>query len=399
VSREKLAYLVDSTAAPVSGLILLSTWVGYEVGLLGDVAKTLGMRETGYALLFAALPFRFYCALTLVFVFASSAAGRDFGPMLAAERRALDQGKLLRDGAQPLGEADPRHAAPPEDKPHRWINAALPIVAVVIGTLAGFVADGGGWPRLSAAPGSLVSFSFWRETLSASENNVVVLFWAALSGAAIAILLPVLQRVLTPSDAFVSFGRGVRAGTYAAAILLMAWALAQVCKDLGTGPLVVGALGGALPPFVIPAMTFLAAAAVAFATGTSWGTMAILIPTAVPLAHAVGGTPLMLLCMAAVLDGAIFGDHCSPISDTTLMSSIATGCDHIDHVATQLPYAFVVMIVAVSFGYIAVALGGPIWLSYLLGVSTLLVVLFSFGRKLPIRQPGEPAQTSQRREP
>jgi Na+/H+ antiporter NhaC len=393
LSREKLAYLVDSTAAPVSGLILLSTWVGYEVGLLGDVAKTLGLTETGYALLFAALPMRFYCALTLVFVFASSAAGRDFGPMLAAERRAHEHGKLMRDGAQPLGQADPRHTAPPADKPHRWINAALPIAAVVIGTLAGFVFDGGGGPRLRASPASFFSFSFWRETLSASENNVTVLFWAALAGATLAILLPAAQRVLSLSEAVVAFGRGVRAAGYAAAVLLLAWALAQVCKDLGTGPIVVAALGGSLPPVVVPAVTFLAAAAVAFATGTSWGTMAILIPTAVPLAHAVGGVPLMLLSMAAVLDGAIFGDHCSPISDTTLMSSIAAGCDHIDHVATQLPYAMVVMVVAVPVGYVAVASGGPIWLSYLLGVSALLIVLFGFGRRLPLTPPGEPAPT------
>jgi Na+/H+ antiporter NhaC len=395
VSREKLAYLVDSTAAPISGLILLSTWVGYEVGLLGDVAKTLGLSETGYALLFAALPLRFYCALTLVFVFVSSATGRDFGPMLAAERRALAHGKLMRDGAKPLGEADPRHAAPPPDQPHRWINAALPIAAVVAGTLAGFVIDGGGWPRLRGAPGSFFSFSFWRETLSASENNVVVLFWAALAGAAIAIVLPTAQRVLSILDATRAFWRGVRAGGHAAAVLLLAWALAQVCKDLGTGPVVVAAIGSALPPLVLPAVTFLAAAAVAFATGTSWGTMAILIPTAVPLAHAVGGEPLMLLSMASVLDGAIFGDHCSPISDTTLMSSIATGCDHIDHVATQLPYALVVMVVALLGGYVAVAAGAPIWLSYVAGTGTLFVVLFSVGRKLPLTPPEQSARTQQ----
>lgn len=382
VSREKLAYLVDSTAAPVAGLVLLSTWVGYETGLLGDVAKTLGVGQTGYALLFAALPLRFYCALTLVFVFASSALGRDFGPMLAAERRAHEHGKLMRDGASPLGETDPRHAEPPPGKPRRWINAAAPVLVVVLGTLGGFVADGGGWPRLRQAPGSLVSFGFWRETLSASENNVIVLFWAALAGALVAIVLPALQRVLSLGQGAGAFARGVRAGLHAALVLLLAWALAQVCKDLGTGPVVVAAVGQSLPPVAIPVVTFLASAAVAFATGTSWGTMAILIPTAVPLAHAAGGETLMLLAMASVLDGAIFGDHCSPISDTTLMSSIASGSDHIDHVYTQFPYAVVVMGIALGAGYVAVALGAPLWLPYLVGPTVIVAVLLAVGRRV-----------------
>jgi Na+/H+ antiporter NhaC len=379
VSREKLAYLVDSTAAPVAGLALLSTWVGFETGLLGEAAKGLGLSESGYALLFAALPLRFYCAFTLLFVLASSALGRDYGPMLAAERRAAEQGKLMRDGARPLGEVS---AQAPDDVPPRWINAALPVGLVVLGTLVGFVIDGGGGARVREQPGSLLSYGFWRETLSASENNVVVLFWAAIGGAVVALLLPAIQRILTPRQGVAAFWRGVRAGLYAALVLLSAWALAQVCKDLGTGPVMVAALGGSLPPVAIPLFTFLMAAAIAFATGTSWGTMAILIPTAVPLAHAAGGETLMLLAMASVLDGAIFGDHCSPISDTTVMSSIAAGCDHIDHVSTQLPYAVTVMIVALGVGYLAVALGAPIWLPYAVGPLLLGGVLLTLGRRI-----------------
>ena len=386
VSREKLAYLVDSTAAPVSGLVLLSTWVGYETGLLGDVAKTLGLGQTGYALLFAALPLRFYCAFTLIFVFASAALGRDFGPMLAAERRAHEEGKLMRDGAAPLGETDPEHTAPPADQPHRWVNAAVPIAVVVVATLVGFVIDGGGTPRVSAQPSVLLSYTFWRETLSASENNVIVLFWAALGGALVAIVLPAAQRVLSLGSGTLAFARGVRAGLYAAFVLLFAWGLAQVCKDLGTGPIVVAALGDKLPAVAIPIVTFLASAAVAFATGTSWGTMAILIPTAVPLAHAAGGEALMLMAMASVLDGAIFGDHCSPISDTTLMSSIASGCDHIDHVYTQFPYALTVMLVALGAGYTAVALGAPLLLAYALGPLAIVLVLVLLGRPIVARR-------------
>jgi Na+/H+ antiporter NhaC len=278
------------------------------------------------------------------------------------------------------------------------VNAALPIGLVVLGTMTGFVIDGGGAVWLFDEPARLASFAFWRETLSASENNVAVLFWAALGGALVAIALPVAQRILTISAAIVAFWRGVRASAYAGLVLLLAWALAQVCQDLGTGPVVVAALGSALPPLAIPLLTFVAAAAIAFATGTSWGTMAILIPTAVPLAHAAGGEPLMLLAMASVLDGAIFGDHCSPISDTTLMSSIAAGSDHLDHVATQLPYAAVVTTIALGAGYLAIALGAPIWLSYALGTALIALVLFVIGERIDRSAKPRASQTPPRRE-
>ena len=382
VSREKLAYLVDSTAAPIAGLVLISTWIGYETGLLGDVARDLGVHQSGYALLFTALPYRFYCIFTIVFVFASSASDRDFGPMLEAERRARFEGKPIRDGARPLGQVDAKYAEPPPGKPLRWINAALPLIVVVIGTLGGLAVDGGGGAELRAHPLSALSFGFWRTTLGASENNVAVLFYAALAGAVTAVLLPLLQRILRTGEALGAFFGGVRAALYAVVVLILAWGLAAVCKDLGTGPVLVAAIGHSIPAVAIPAVTFLAAAAVAFSTGTSWGTMAILIPTAVPLAYHVGGQPLMLISMAAVLDGSIFGDHCSPISDTTLMSSIAAGSDHLDHVYTQLPYALSSMLIALFAGYLPAALGASATLSYALGVVATLAIIFLLGRRV-----------------
>jgi Na+/H+ antiporter NhaC len=225
-------------------------------------------------------------------------------------------------------------------------------------------------------------FSFWRKTLSASENNTQVLFVAALSGAVLAIVLPVGQRVLSARQSLVAFGRGVKGGMTAVAVLLLAWALAAVCKDLGAGPVLIAAVGKSLPTVLVPVVTFGVAAAVAFATGTSWGTMAILIPTAVPLAHATGSEPLTLLTMASVLDGAIFGDHCSPISDTTLMSSIAAGSDHVDHVATQLPYAVTAMLAAMFGGYLPVAFGWPPAAAYAMGIAMVALAVFGLGRKV-----------------
>ncbi len=379
ISREKLAYLIDSTAAPVAGIVIISTWVGYETGLLDDVSKSLGLPLSGYALLLAGLPLRFYCVLMLFFVLLSAWSGRDFGPMLRAERRALTEGKLLRDGAKPMGGNVEAETA---DRPKgRWSNAAAPVALVVLGTLGGLVIDGGGATTLAAQPWNAFGVAFWRDTLGASENNTQVLFIAALAGAACAVLLPAVRRDLALPKGLRAFARGVKSGLYAVLVLLLAWALAQVCKDLGTGPVVIAAVGKSLPAVAVPAVTFLGAAAVAFSTGTSWGTMAILIPTAIPIAHQLGGMPLLVLTVASVLDGAIFGDHCSPISDTTLMSSIAAGADHLDHVGTQLPYAFVVMCIAVLGGYLPVAMGAPAWLSYLGCLVVAAGFLFSVGRR------------------
>jgi len=380
MSREKLAYLVDSTAAPVAGLVPISTWVGYETGLLDDAARALGLGQRGYALLISALPFRFYCLLTLVFVLATAVMGRDFGPMLHAERRARVHGKLVADDAKPLAEA---HATSPavDDVPPRWINAVLPVAVVTFGTLFGLIADGGGGAALRASPLKVLSLSFWRETLGASENNVQVLFWAAVAGAATAVLLPWVQRSLSLSEGARAFARGVKTGLYAVLVLLLAWALAAVCKDLGTGPVLVAAAGKSMPVVLVPCVTFLIAAAVAFSTGTSWGTMAILIPTAVPVAHAAGSELILLLTITSVLDGAIFGDHCSPISDTTLMSSIAAGSDHLHHVATQLPYAVAVMLAAVLGGYLPTALGLSPLVSVALAAAALVVILRLVGRR------------------
>ena len=381
VSREKLAYLIDSTAAPVAGLFLVSTWIGYETGQLGEAARDLGLGLSGYALLLEALPFRFYCIFTLLFVLLNAWSGRDFGAMRRAEERASQENKPLRDGAEPLGGVDSRYAEPPAGKPRRWINAALPVGCVVWVTLGGLVVDGGGWSRLQASPGLSLSLAFWRETLGASENNVQVLFGAAGAGALLAVSLSVGQGILTVGEALMALWQGARSGLYAVAVLVLAWGLAAVCKDVGTGPLMVSALGAGVPPLAISLVTFTAAAAVAFSTGTSWGTMAILIPTAAPVAYSLGGLPLLVLAMAAVLDGAIFGDHCSPISDTTLMSSIASSCDHLDHVRTQMPYAMLTMLVAVIAGYLPAGLGLSPWWSYLGGLVLMLVLLFLLGRR------------------
>ena len=177
-----------------------------------------------------------------------------------------------------------------------------------------------------------------------------------------------------------TWAQGVTGIQYAIAILIMAWAIQAVCKDIGTSTYLAAALSPIALPGLLPLLIFLLAAAVAFSIGTSWATMAILIPTAVPLAHSLGGLPLTILAAAAVLDGAIFGDHCSPISDTTVMSSLATSCDHLDHVRTQFPYALTTMGIAALAGYVGATFFYPVWCALLIGLAMIPAILIVFGR-------------------
>jgi Na+/H+ antiporter NhaC len=206
-------------------------------------------------------------------------------------------------------------------------------------------------------------------------------------GAGLAFVLALTRRnaesgklAISPWFAVVTFFKGVWGVWYAFAILILAWAIKAVCDDVGTGAYLTHLLSPVISPIWLPLLIFLLASIVAFSIGTSWTTMAILIPTVVPLAHHLGGLPLTILAAAAVLDGAIFGDHCSPISDTTVMSSIASSCDHLDHVKSQIPYALTTMAVAATFGYLGTASLYPAYVGLILGAGAILAILFLFGK-------------------
>ncbi len=365
VSREKLAYIVDSTAAPVAGLAIVSTWLSYEVGLLGEITAPLELPSKGYALLLLALPMRFYCLFALVLVFAVAILQLDLGPMVAAERAASDKVRASESAA-------------PEQLPRRvaW-NAILPISTLVLCIVVGLVFDGGGLSH----PAWLTTLGGWQQILAAADDSTLVLFCSALVATLVAVGTALASGQLdarTSSQAFVS---GLRKGSPALGILFCAWALGAVCKDLSTGPFIVEVLEGQVSPGFVPLLTFGAASLVALATGTSWGTMAILMPAALPLSHQLGGLELMLPTLAAVLDGAIFGDHCSPVSDTTVLSATACDCSLLAHVWTQLPYALLAMAVA-ALGYLAVgALGLPLAVPLLAGPILLVGALAAFGQR------------------
>ena len=369
ISREKLAFLVDATAAPIAGIAVISTWIGYEVSLLSEMAGQLGIAEDGYAMFFDALGFRFYCIGMIGFVFFNALSDRDFGPMAVAERRAGETGKLVADGEPPMTSLSMSSAkAHPAARVFASV-AVVPLLALLGAFLGRLWFDSGGTARLAEDPASLLRLSTWREVFS-TVDGIPLLAYASAVGFLTAALLAVVMARIPLGAVARAVVMGVRASLLPVSVLILAWSLKGACDDLGTGGFLAGLLADKLPPMIFPALVFVIASMTAFATGTSFGTMAILIPTAVPVAFELdGGYGLVtMLSIAAVLDGAVFGDHCSPISDTTIMSSAASACNHMAHVRTQIPYSLVVAGLALCTGYLPSAAGVPNWVGISAGV-------------------------------
>ncbi len=391
ISREKLAYIVDTTAAPVAALVPISTWVGYEISLIADgmriaasqpgteaaLAATLGS-VSPFAVFVTSIPYRFYALFALAFVLITSVMDRDLGPMAAAELRAASGKGLHRPGAQLTVDTSDTLLAPAEGAVPRWYNAALPIITVILVVLIGLYTSG----RASVGADASLMDVF------GAADPFSTLLWGSLAGCVTAICLSVVQRILSLKESLDAWVAGMKAMLLAMIILVMAWSLGQVTNDLGTAQYLAQILSDALPIEILPTVVFLTAAAMAFATGTSWATMAIMIPLVIPLTVSLGGGDgfmvpgeysILLGTISSVLAGAIFGDHCSPISDTTVLSSTAAACDHVDHVRTQLPYAFLAAGLGIILGDLGTALGLPVWIALLLGVGVLVGVLKLLG--------------------
>jgi len=387
VSREKLAFIVDSTAAPIAGVSIISTWIGYEVSLFEDLMTDLGTGLSGYELFFQALPLRFYCLMTLGFVAWNTFLSRDFGPMLRAEQRAGRTGQVLRPGAVPMAGRNLHEAEPPAGISPVWWAAAVPVVVVIGSVLAGIVLDT--WQNADTfavrETSGVLSLQFWMSCFS-NADGARILFTASVVGSLVAIVIAVTrrnvrtgERPIGVTDALKTWGLGIVGVHYAIVILILAWAIKEVCGAVGTSTYLTAALSPVVSPAILPLLIFLLSSVVAFSIGTSWTTMALLIPTVVPLAHSLGGLPLTVIAAAAVLDGSIFGDHCSPISDTTVMSSIASSCDHLDHVRTQIPYALTIFAHAALFGYLGAVHLYPAWVGLALGIGMIGLILSLFG--------------------
>ena len=413
ISREKLAYLVDTTAAPVASLSLLSTWVAVEIEYVREGIETLGAATQWKAidLFVGSIPYRFYVLMSLVFIPMIALTGRDFGPMLKAERRRLRQPLEDFNGTR----SQPEFAG--RDAPARWYNAVLPIV-VTLGVVVWLLYTTG---RSSLEVAGVPDPSL-RDILGSAKSSFA-LQYGALVGLILAVVLARIQRLVSASAIVTAAGQGARIVLPALAILWCASALSRMTgsrsvegmptttpyefKDhrLYTGDFLAQKLlasqendtrdsAGGSPGIMVklfPTIVFILAAVLSFATGTSYGTMGILLPIVVTLAHALLGmqgeriaatNPILLASVGSVLAGAVFGDHCSPISDTTILSSQSCVCDHISHVITQFPYALLVAIVIVIFGTLPLGWGVSVWLLLPLQVVVLYFVLNTAGQNV-----------------
>ncbi len=374
VSREKLAFLVDSTAAPVATMALISSWIGFQLGLIDEaVGRIDGFNEHAYVVFLNSLPYNFYPILMLLFVLAVALSGRDFGPMWKAEQRA-------RSGKKP---DDPGRVIASEDfnvktgAPHRALNALLPLGTLLFTMLAGLYVTG------VAAAGAGASL---RDVIG-SADSYLALLWAAVTAVMVAACLSIGQRILSVSETVDAWYSGSRSMLLAVIILVLAWALSNVNSELHTAEYLTALLGDTLDARLLPAAVFILAALTAFATGTSWGVMGILMPLVIPLAWTSmqfqgleGANHLLYASVSAVLAGAVMGDHASPISDTTVLSSAAASCDHIEHVRTQVPYVLSAGAISITMGSVPSAFGVPWWVCLIVGAVCIIAAVRWLGR-------------------
>ncbi len=375
ISREKLAYIVDSTAAPVACVALVSTWIGYQVGLIDTaIASIPAIQVSSYAIFLNSIAYSYYPFLTMFMVFTVAGLRRDFGPMHAAETRARTTGQVLGPGAKvdDAAAANATELRLKEGRPIRAINSMVPLAVLIFGVIGGLYATGTG--------------DSIRDIIGTADSNTA-LMWGSLLGTMVAVAMTIGQRILTLTEIVDAWYAGLKQMLFAMIILVLAWSLAAVSGGLQTASYLVTILGDSLTPAVVPSLVFILAGATAFSTGSSWATMGILMPLVVPLVWAVLSAAgaqsqmhILYSSVSCVLAGAVLGDHCSPISDTTILSSMASGCDHIEHVRTQMPYALLVGTVAVGLGTLPSGFGMPWWVGMLAGAAAIYVVARYIGK-------------------
>ncbi|MGL1892549.1 MAG: Na+/H+ antiporter NhaC family protein [Spirochaetaceae bacterium] len=373
ISREKLSYIVDSSAAPISSMAPISTWIAMELGLIAAGLADVGLDGDAMTIFFQTIPYRFYSLFALILLFNLILQRKDYGAMLKAEIRARKTGQVYAEGANPLI-AEDKNLLPDDGVDGSIWDVIIPIGVFLLVTVFGL------WYNGYEAGKS------FKDCIGDSDASVV-LTWAAFIGSLIAGLIGVIKKRFSMTGAVESWISGAKSMFTAVIILTLAFALKGVISDMGLdvwlGEVAKGSLNSAFLPLII----FIVSMFMAFAIGSSWGTNGILMPIVIPVAAQISGatgsvTPLMLACMGSVLTGAVFGDHCSPISDTTILSSSASGSDHIDHVKTQMPYAITAAIFAIVFGFIPAGLGLSPWISLALGLVAITIFVKFFGKRI-----------------
>ena len=425
ISREKLAYIVDSTAAPVAAIAFVTTWIGAELGYISNGltkinADGMVIKEGVYSIFLNSLSYSFYPILTLFFMFYLIWREKDFGIMLKAERRARKSGVVNpEENNADLTELE--DLEPVSGIKHRAMNAVLPVATIVFGTLIGLLFTGFetlgqgliGKVHLIEDLNKInqpIDITSWREiwinmyqldlpaetfgqklgSLIGSSDSYIALLWSSLSALAVAVVLTTSQKIMSLQDTIETAISGFKTMIPAILILVLAWSLALVTEEMHTADFLAQLINGNISPWLIPAFTFILAGLVAFSTGSSWSTMALVYPLILPAAWLVcseagfenpESMAIFYNVVSAVLAGSVLGDHCSPISDTTILSSLASGCNHIDHVKTQIPYALTVGGVSVVFGTVLSSLGLSPLFGFLISMGVLVAIIELFGKK------------------
>jgi len=382
ISREKLAYIVDSTAAPIASVAFITTWIGAQLDYIQGATESLPITQSAYAIFFNSLQYAFYPVLTILFVFFLILSGRDYGPMYQAEVKGRE-----REEEQDTESAGQEEAIMNQNL---W-DAILPLISLI-----------------SVAFGALIYTGYSKEVWKDDAKSFVVkiaetigqsdpyaaLLWASFLSLLLAFALTVARRTFNAPYTVDLAIDGFKSMLSAIIILILAWTLASLTDQLQTSEFLAHLFTGKVAPGLFPAIIFVLAALVSFSTGSSWGTMAILYPLVLPLTYQSGiasgleheaSMEIFYHVVSVVLAGSVLGDHCSPISDTTILSSLASDCNHIQHVRTQLPYALTVGFISLVLGHVMTGMNLlPLYVSYPLAIGLLYVVIrYWFGKLVP----------------
>eukprot|EP00186_Timspurckia_oligopyrenoides_P002764 CAMPEP_0182442866 /NCGR_PEP_ID=MMETSP1172-20130603/1729_1 /TAXON_ID=708627 /ORGANISM="Timspurckia oligopyrenoides, Strain CCMP3278" /LENGTH=771 /DNA_ID=CAMNT_0024637933 /DNA_START=99 /DNA_END=2414 /DNA_ORIENTATION=+ len=404
VSREKFAFLVDATTAPIASIAPISSWIGFELGLIQaelDILSADGQNvpTSAYDVFLKTIPSRYYPIFMLLFSFVMILSMREFGPMLHAERRAQFERKVISDSANPDETEDDTSLEPAKDVPRRWWNAIVPIaitsflvvLALILTGLDGAKANGeainaanifGNGDSYSsilwgAFVGSIVIWVMCRfQYVSDGKFVNQWSYWMKLKSH------PNARPLLTMQESLSAWISGVKALTTPVLVLIMAWAIGAAVRDAGADVFFSSALSSdSLDYRAIPVLTFIIASVISFATGTSWGTMSIMFPVVVSASWYAsnGDENILVLTISAILAGSVFGDHATAISDTTILSAMSTKCDLTHHVVTQLPYALVVAVLSILVGYLPAGFAYPAELALLLEAVVVTLTALTIG--------------------
>lgn len=389
ISREKLSYLVDSTAAPVAAIAFITTWIGAELGYIqSGILDIPQITESPYSIFLNSLAFSFYPIFTLVFMLILISKQRDFGPMVKAELNARKNGvsNLKKDNTK---DDVIKHFTMEKDIVPKAYNAVIPIMTIIIGVIWGMYHTGyeaTDWEAQEIGIGVFRKLSI----IIGNADSFTALLWASVAGALVAIIMTLSQRLMNLEDTILAGINGYKTILPAMIILILAWSLALITEEMHTAAFLNSLWSDSFSPYFIPAIVFILSALVAFSTGSSWGTMAILYPLMLPASYHISieaglsHDEVMIIfynVVSVILAGSVFGDHCSPISDTTILSSLASSCNHIDHVRTQLPYAITTGMVAIVIGTIPASMGVSPLILFPLGFGIMYLIIRFLGKK------------------